>query len=240
MKTMQSRYIIYFCLLTLPCITTAQEDQTLVAPDTVEVIDNAYKLFSDIQLSHNWDGLRLSFDTISENQFNSFKDLYSPTIDTSTIAVGECPFQLEAADKVFIFKCPVGNFHGYQGYYPTLDSYLIIASSNEDGTAFLIERSTAKGVDIGGSHLAISPNNNQMIIYESGVYTDESHMSLVDISELKQLSDLNSKTSKTFYSDNWGIDQLVWIDNHHIALKITQNLNQPRRPLKVKYLKVKI
>ncbi len=243
MKPMKLDIIIYIYLITFPLILPAQPDQREMAIDTIHDLNTAWLHFTDLRLEHENRGLQLTFDTLTENSFNHFKEKYKPRVDTSfnrVVSLDDCSFQLIAADTAFVFQCIYGfPSYNFLGYFPDLKSYLVMAEGYEHWQAFLIDSVTAKGLPIFGSPV-VSPNRDLMLTYETDGYTGDSYISLVDISEFHQLQDLNSKQALGFFTEDWGIDELVWIDNSKIALKITVGHNEPRKPEKVVYLKAKI
>ncbi len=236
MNRSKPKILFFSILMALPSQIEAQFESKALVKDTVEVNKTSSWGFSKIYQESNSNSIQLKFETITKKQFLDYKLLNYSSLDTNTkgIRIDENSFQLIAADTNFIFRCEDYYYcPHYHGYYPGIDSYLIGISGNEVYDTYLIERSTSNILallefyDVGNLDPIISPNGNYMLFSGTCQYCDDlddygslSTLDFVDISQLNQLEDLRQIPTKEFSTKDWLIEEILWIDNSHIALKV--------------------
>lgn len=252
------RYLLTF-LLTLKCvISSAQIEKNNKVIDTVDVKYSIYKLFNDFHLEQDSLNLKISFSSIDKSEFETYKELYSSSIDTisNTISRSENSFSIIAADTIFKFASQIGRTHYYGGFYPTLNCHLVKISGDGICETFLIDQESAIGLALPGIYdnscyqPRISPDKTFLMIYGTCPYGDlcfeyYDHITtimIINISSKKSISELKSFRLLSF--NDWSIAEVFWIDNDFIVLKgfdaIESDENKENEQMKEKYVKGKI
>ena len=189
-----------FCFL-LPCIIFSQEGNDL---------------------------LNLSFSPISEQEFLKFKNNYDDQIvlDASKVERPGFSFFLEIDNKVEEFPCPK-DYNGcyyYDGYLAPLELYLITVGHRDYAQTFALSRKSGERIpfyspfDAAANSMLISKEEDQLLTFAVGAYDRSSFIGLYQIEQ--ENDDIYFSEFCEFQTDQWKIDELVWIDKNNFALKV--------------------
>ena len=117
----------------------------------------------------------------------------------------------------------------YKGYVPDLKSYVLNGWSVSEftfGESYIIDSVTNKEFRFqslfdGPNEIpVISPKNSYLISFANSIYEPEGacRLSLIKISQVKNQLDFNGYIY--FETNNWSIDEIVWINENSFALKV--------------------
>jgi hypothetical protein len=222
--------LFYFISLVL----SAQSEKSEKSIDTVDVTYIMYEQFSDIKLEQEIEELKIDFDSITKSEFENYKDNYRQKVDTisKTISRNENKFTLRASDTIFEFPSEIDRTFYYGGYYPYLKSHLIKVAGAGICEMFLIDEQTETGVllpafyDGSCNQPTISPDNRFLMTYGTcpegkwcyDWYNQISTISIIDISKCTSITKLSK--FKYIAINDFAIEDIFWIDNNYIALKV--------------------
>lgn len=192
--------------------------------------DSILKINQDLSFIKKLDEdseLILDFKTISEAQFLAAKNNYNNKINFDAPKIKETEFSFSVFTKVgeFLYQHKEeydgGDylFCSYGGYLEPLNLYLIYKGNRIYEYVVGIDRLTGEKINLfefskhrhGGT--CISKENNQLLFFSS---FDE-----VGLESDISIYDLEKKERKDFFTEGWCIKELVWMDAHNLALKIS-------------------
>ncbi|MGJ1350725.1 hypothetical protein ACR79P_00055 [Sphingobacterium spiritivorum] len=193
---------------------------TLVNIENNRNYDKKQSIEDSVEIYHDslYFELELNFTEISEEEFHVYKDKYNTS-------------------------CVIDSSHFIQG------SYLYIAQDcKEICDTYLCEKSTNRklrlpsGFDSGISTILLSPSCTRMIIcssYDGPDYSDyyENRAEMFVFSVTNGMGIRGIKPAFKYYSRKWSIEELTWVNEHTIALKVYE-ANQ--NTAQYKYLKTEL
>ncbi|MFS4454827.1 SH3 domain-containing protein [Maribacter sp. 2304DJ31-5] len=184
-----------------------------------------------VSYNPKWKGmeLKLSFSKISDTDFTSHKNNYDSKITKdSTVKQDSSFFAFKTSEtlyKLYNNRTTGNPRFDYFGYLEPLNSQIIGGGGDGIYEMFLVEmeRDSVAHLfafsDSNSDVPVISPDNSKLISFQSAPGSDlESYIALYDIAENSLL-----KNYITYETSEWRINEIVWIDNKSIALKVYDN-----------------
>ncbi len=219
--------LLHLLLVLLPLVSFAQEDSvTLVSG----LQDSKILEFFDVDGKE----LNLELDTINEALFLTCKNNYDDQIvyDSSNVAETEKSLYIKTlAGDYDLQDIEYPNsveyiFYGYAGFLKPLNLHFYYTSSRIYEYLTAIDCFTGKRFSVDSFYkfnlfdFLLSKENDQLLIYRSegdagvgsGMYPS-SEIKIFQVKE-KKVTELS-----VFFSEEWNIAELVWIDEHSFALK---------------------
>jgi len=218
-----------------------------------------YKQLNSIKIREEKNNkLNLSIRKITKKEFLNYKSNYTNSIikDSTIKAYPNKPFILKTDSLSYKFRCRDTPCFSYEGYIKNLNSYVIGMLGPGIGEVFLVDKKTGNGMILtspyDGSNFEplLSKNNNKIIFYSScpegkncsKYYNSASYIAIYDIKGINDLSKIRSY--RTFDTYDWVIDDLCWIDDNTIAIRIFDEIKFDKKGQDYKenlrYIKVKI
>src|SRR5690606_36553698 len=170
------------------------------------------------------------FESIDSIQFKILKNKYQNKVenDSTRIVLKDTLFTIKTAEGSRVFNIDYGQKSGakgfswteYKGYIPDLKSYVLegwAVSEFTFGESYLIDSLTNtefrfQSLYDGSNEIpVISPKNSYLISYANDMYEPEGacRLSLIKITKLENRLDFNGYIY--FESNNWSIEELIWI-----------------------------
>jgi len=227
-------------------------DGTKILPANKKAVSTKIKI-KEIQGNYVLSSLNLEFDKISEQEFLEFKNNYDNKIvlDASKVERPGFPFSLEIGNKIEEFPCPkdyIGCYY-YGGYLTPLEIYLIQVGHRGYTESFAIHRKNGEQFpfyspfDAAASSVLISKEEDQLMTFAVTAFDRVSFIGHYKIEQ--EGEDVYFSELKEFQTDEWKINELVWMDKNTFALKVYDQevwSNEANKTVlkAVKYLKAKI
>lgn len=180
--------------------------------------------------SEDEEELQLTFAKITANQFKAYKKDYHPNIEVDSSKLfkegeGGSSF-IQTSKNIIKLHCPrdFNRCSYYHGFLPKL--HLYITSFTGAGVAQIelidsvsnITHITPGDFDGGCSIPLPSKNDSQLLVYATDMF---SRASLIGIYATDSTSKrLQFDQYKGFHTEEWRIDDLIWINEKSFALKI--------------------
>lgn len=228
------KYLLTYIFTFISFGLSAQAERNQTAVDTVDVTYSIYELFSDIRLENETVELKIVFDSITESNFNTYKEKYRRKSDTISklISRTENCFSIRASDTIFEFPSIMGRSHYYGGFYPQINAQLVKVAGAGICEMFLIDQKTAIGLSLPAfydgscNQPLISENNRFLMTYGTcpdgklcyDWYEQISTISIVNISKSNSISNLN--TYRYIAINDFTIEEIFWVENDYIVLKV--------------------
>ena len=235
----------YVWLVLFPFLSLAQE-----VSDTV-LIQKEKKDLSFIHQLEEAEVLKLNFENIDEKLFLAYESNYDNKISFEEPSIKKTPFSFSVFTNVgeFLFRFREENYGGnytfcdYGGYLKPLNLYLIYQEDRLYQNFMGLDSLTGEKFELFGFNkhynagASISKKDEQLLFYAT--FEDEDLESNICIYHLEQ------KKLKNFFTEDWSIDILVWIDEQHLALKVTcviEKTEEKNEPISydIQYLKATI
>lgn len=198
----------------------------------------------------------LSFISITEKEYLNFRAKRKGKIKIDTTiqpdSSGLFIVQTKKSYYELINAESYSSSYNYIGYIPTIKAHLINHCGEGACESYLLDNEAdVKMVvpcdfDAGAIDLLISPSNTLMLVYSSydgpdyaNYYSFRSEFVIYQISKDGGIQEL--KLFKAFQTGDWSIQEIVWINDDMIALKIYEGNNSGNGPVGgYKYLKTTI
>lgn len=180
---------------------------------------------------------RLSFEKISETMFLQYKKREKKTLITSKPIQKDSFFYLNTQSKRWVFKSQVRYWqhidgelwYEYVGYDAALKMYVITQNSVSENLGFgnlmLIDsltNSQYEVVSVGDGAVETpmpSPHNRFLIYYYNYEYENKNgFIGLLKIDN-RQNPNVFLVEHASYESEDWGIEDLIWIDDNSFAVK---------------------
>lgn len=176
----------------------------------------------------------LEFDTISRSEFEGYKKMYRSkiNIDTSKVLWTDTSFVISEKNWSRNYNIAVTEeepFNNYMGYLEPLSLYLVTSIDGRNETAMfsLVDQKTGKefylnsGFDYPCVIALISPKNNFLLSWSNNEYEYNESM-LVVLKVEKQRKKFQLKGFVDFSTNQWRVQDVVWINENSIALHVDQ------------------
>ena len=220
MRTFQTLVLIFVCIIH----SYSQE------AEVVKCANCEYLYTSDYEFD---------FESIDSVAFKSFKENYIQKVvyDATRIIINDSLFTIKTQKGNRTFNMDYGGNSGrrgftwteYKGFIPSLKCYVLNEWSISEftfGTSFLIDSLTQSEFrfqslyDGPNEPPVISPQNAYLISYANSIFDSEGacRISLVKINSIE--NELDFSGYLYFESNDWTIDEIVWITEHSFALKV--------------------
>jgi hypothetical protein len=177
----------------------------------------------------------LSFKPITEKEFLNFQasQKNKTQVDTTIKPDSSGLFIVQTKKSYYelIQSNDYSSSYDYACYFPAIKSHLIYHCGEGMCEAFLLDNEAdVKMVvpcsyDAGPMGILISPSNKRILFYSSydgadygKYYSHRSEFSIYQISKGNGIQEL--QVFITFETGNWSIDEIVWINDNSIALKV--------------------
>jgi hypothetical protein len=252
------KYLLTYIFTLISLYLSAQDERNRKPSDTVDVTYSIYELFSDIRLESENIELKINFESITQSDFDTYKEKYRQKSDTISklIAQTENSFSIRASDTIFEFPSIMDRSHYYGGFYPQINAQLVKVSGAGICEMFLIDQETAIGLSLPAfydnscNQPQISKNNKFLMTYgtcPSGKscfdwYDQISTISIINISQSKSITDLN--TYRYIAINDFSIEEIFWTESEYIVLKVFDEIafdySGQDHKKKIKYLKGKV
>lgn len=203
-------------------ITSSEADFSLIPTD--------FTYENQLTTNENTGKLKFRFTKISPVEFNNYKSTYDRKMitDSTKNAPDKKYFTLRIADRTikFHYNNTCEDWQNYLGYVKPLDSYGIEGCGNEACGTYLINKSTGKllslssGQFIQGTSLPyVSKNETKFIVFTNGALSSDSGTYMILYKKDSKINAFNFAECDSFYTKEWEIEELVWVDEQTIAFK---------------------
>jgi hypothetical protein len=208
------------------------------------VVRNIFMVSNSPKLNN--EKLNLNFQNISEIQFLNYKNSYDfKIIKEKLVQHDSVKFVIESNNKVYEFNNGFGNvvypISDFYGFLVPLDSYVIGSGGSGIYNMFLLNKTTDSVINLikhtdGNDNLPrISPDNKKLISFESDWVETYINMHYIENQTIISY--------RVHTNTKWNIDDIVWIDNKNLALKVCVNFKYSKKEqncLRTEYLKAEI
>ena len=201
-------------------------------------------------LVENKNKLKIKFTKTDSINYFSFRQNYSNGIKIDTTIVNESgsSFSLIIKNEEKKFSCDIdyNNCYYYKGFLKPLNKYIITYCGTGYCRTYLLDKNTGtqnyleSPFDSECEIPSLSKNENKLIAFSSSVFDRESFIALYKKNiETKKI---DFKKYDTFYTSDWRVKEIIWIDNNSIALKIYEKYGgkSGNELINTRYLKGKI
>lgn len=201
-------------------------ESTIVKENTQIISSTKTSKFSERpKIIENKNKLEIKFSKINSTDYLEYNQNYSNRITIDTILINNpqnFTLVVENAKKRFVCDVDNNNCNYYKGYLVPLNKYILTNCGKSYCETYLLDKNTGtqdyleSPFDSECEIPSLSPNENKLIAFSSSVFDKESYIALYkNDSENKKLD-----FKKSFYTSDWRIKEIIWIDNNSIALKV--------------------
>lgn len=195
----------------------------------------------------NINDLNLKFIKIDATDYYNYKKKYSNgvEIDSTIVNKPDNSFKLIVKNKERVFSCGVNynNCTYYKGYLKALNRYILTFCGEGYCGTYLLDRKTGiknylqSPFDSECETPSLSKDQNTLISFASSVFNKSSFIALYKKNIKTQ--EMNFNEFSSFKTSNWRIDEIIWIDNNSIALKVYDKYGGIRgdKLINIRYLK---
>ena len=203
--------------------------------DNIVIVENVFFRegnISRMDLGHN-NIMNIQFEPISKEQFLNLK-AHQPDSNykfTPPMGFVATPFTIETKNTYYKFSSdPYGEERRYIGYVPEINSH-IISDCKWVCVNYLLDNQTDEKIilpsdfDGGVLGLKISASKKQLLMYSShygdnyaDIYSHRAEIIFMQIGDGKGFHKLTNP--RICIIMEWSIEDIVWIDNNSIALKV--------------------
>ena len=214
--------LLFLLLVLFPLLSFCQED---VGIDISEIQQKeAVSFIADTAEEKE---LNLKFETISEYLFLEYKNKYNDKIfyDSANVVSTENDLYIKTLAGEYHFQkieYPGSydfSFYSYLGYLKPLNLHLYESLGRMYSNIYAIDRLTGERfyVDnfsrINTYDILVSKEEDQLLIYNSEGDSPESYIKIYQL-DAKKVTEVAG-----FFSEEWNIEELVWIEKNSFALK---------------------
>lgn len=186
------------------------------------------KLSEEQEIKENKNKLKIKFTIIDSTDYFKYKQKYSNEITVDTTIVNEAgsffTLDVENAEKKFSCDIDYSNCNYYKGFLNPLSKYIITHCGTGYCGTYLLDKNTGtqnyleSPFDSECEIPALSKNQDKLIAFSSSVFDRESFIALYR--ENAETKKIELKKFDSFYTSDWRIKEIIWIDNNSIALKV--------------------
>ena len=190
-----------------------------------------YKTISNAGISEvkqHKDNLKIKFTKIDSTDYFDYNQKYHSgiTVDTTIVNQAGSYFTLDVENVEKKFSCELNynDCNYYKGFLEPLNKYILTNCGTSYCATYLLDKKTGtidylnSPFDTECENPSLSPNENKLIAFSSSVFDMVSFIALYrKNNEIKKI-DFNK--SESFYTSDWRIKEIIWIDNNSIALKV--------------------
>lgn len=209
------------------------------------------KVSEEQEIKENKNKLKLKFTKIDSTGYFDFKQKYSNDIiiDSKIVNKAGSSFTLVVENEEKKFSCDINydNCTYYKGFLKPLNKYILTyCGTGYCGTSLLdkntgIQNYLESPFDSECEVPSLSKDENKLITFSTSVFgKDEAFIALYkkNIDTKK----IDFKVFDSFYTSDWRIKEIIWIDNNSIALKVYEKYGGKTggELINTRYLKGKI
>lgn len=207
-----------------------QKDEPKITNENTQSISRPEisKVSEEQEIKENKNKLKIKFTKIDSTDYFEYKQKYSNGITVDTTIVNEAgsffTLDVENAEKKFSCDIDYSNCNYYKGFLNPLSKYIITYCRTGYCVTYLLDKKTGtqnyleSPFDSECEIPSLSKNENKLITFSSSVFDRESFIALYEKNiETKKI---DFKKYDSFYTTDWRIKEIIWIDNNSIALKI--------------------
>ena len=262
-------YIILLILSTISCRDFEREKlkiETLKDSSIIEqknepkiTIENTQPISnSDISenvseeqmVKENQNKLKIKFTKIDSTDYFDFKKKYfnGITIDSTIVNEAGSSFSLFVENEKKEFSCDIdyNNCNYYKGFLKPLNKYILTYCGMGYCGTYLLDKRTGKQdylespFDSECEVPSLSKDENKLITFSSSVFDGETFIALYK--KNVETKKIDFKEYDSFYTLDWRIKEIIWIDNNLVALKVFDGYGGKNggKLINTKYLKGKI
>lgn len=197
--------------------------------------------------------LLVKFSEIDSLQYMAFKKDYHSEreFDSSKISMYDSSFTLTINNEKERFEgdTQAEEWYIYDGFLPSLNSFVIIQCGSGYCGTILIDRETEKIQPIitpyeeapCNTEILLSKDKNKILVLTSNAFDRESYIAIYQRESTTKGFDFSRYRSLT--TDMWKVDEGIWVNNETFALlTYSEDIGCKTEgvPVKIKYLKVEI
>ncbi|WP_111542112.1 hypothetical protein [Mesonia algae] len=229
-----------------------QKNEPKVTNETTQAISSPEisEVGEEQEVKENKSKLKIKFTKIDSTEFLKYNQKYSNEITVDTTIVNEAggffTLDVENAEKKFSCDIDYNNCNYYKGFLKPLNKYILTYCGIGYCGTYLLDKNTGtkdyleSPFDSECKNPSISKNKNKLIAFSSSVFDRESFIALYKMNIETKKIDL--KKYDSFYTSDWRIKEIIWIDNNVIALKVFEKYGGKTggELINTRYLKGKI
>ncbi|WP_405399176.1 hypothetical protein [Maribacter sp. Asnod2-G09] len=247
-------YIVLLLITTLSCkdkVSEKLKNIALVEPKTELITEiNTLDNLEEQKKKEGDNKLDLTFSPIDSTQYFDYKKKYSNdvTIDSLIINKENSFFTLSIKNTEKKFSCGIdfNNCTYYKGYLNSLNKYVLTYCGVLYCGTSLLDKNTGiqnyleSPFDTECETPSLSKDKNKLISYSSSVFDKESFIGLYK--KNTETQEIDFENYETFNTSDWRINEIIWVDDNFIALKIYDKYGgiTGDKLMNVRYLKSKI
>ena len=218
-------------------ITESVKDSTLIEQkEASEIAAETTKSFVNLNDSENIqeeqitkenrNKLVLKFAEIEQNDYLRYKQEYSNgiTIDSTKVNKAGDSFTLSINNTDEKFSCGTNNSDCtyYKGFLNSMNKYVLTNCGQSYCGTYLIDKITGDKTSLESPFDSeceapvLSKDQNKLIAFSSSVFERKSFIALY--SKSIKTEKIDFKEFDSFYTSNWKINEIIWIDTNTIAL----------------------
>ena len=211
--------------------TIEQKNEPKISIKNIQPISKSNISYDDTEeqiARENKNKLKIKFTKIDSTNYLDFIQKYSNkiTIDSTIVNEAGSSFSLAVKDTEKEFRCDIdyNNCNYYKGFLSPLNKYILTYCGTGYCGTFLLDKNTGiqnfieSPFDSECEIPSLSKNENKLITFSSSVFDRKSFIALYKKDINSKKIDLNKYDS--FYTSDWRIKEIIWIDNNSIALKV--------------------
>lgn len=201
-------------------------------------------------LKENQNKLKIKFSKIDSTNYLDFKHKYSNGVETDpTIAnkYGDLFFLIVKNEKKG-FGCDTdhNNCNYYKGFLKPLNKYILTYCETDYCRTYLLDKNTGmqhyleSPFDSESNIPCLSKEQDKLIAFSSSVFKRESFVAIYK--KNTKTKEIEFSEFESFYTSDWRIKEIVWVNNNSIALKVFEKYgkNPENKLINVKYLRGKL
>jgi len=202
------------------------------------------------EIKENKNKLKIKITKIDSTDYFDYKQKYSNGITVDTTLVNEAgnsfTLAVKNADKKFSCDIDYNDCTYYKGFLNSLNKYILTSCGRGYCGTFLLDKNTGvrnflqSPFDSECEIPSLSKSQDKLIAFSSSVFDRESFIALYK--ENVETKKIELRKFDSFYTSDWRIKEIIWIDNNSIALKVYEKYGGKTGSelINTRYLKGKI
>jgi hypothetical protein len=176
----------------------------------------------------NQNKLKIKFTKIDSTDYFDFKQKYSNGIEIDSTIVNEAgsSFTIAVKNTKEEFSCDIdyNNCTYYKGFLSLLNKYILTYCGTGYCGTYLLDKNTGikssleSPFDSECEIPSLSNNGSKLIAYSYSVFDRESFIALYK--KNVDTKKIDFKEYDSFYTSDWRVKEIIWIDTNLIALKV--------------------
>lgn len=213
-------------------------------------ISEVSEVSEEQEIKENKNKLKIKFTKIDSTDYLDYKQKYSNGITVDKTIVNEAgnsfTLALKNADKKFGCDIDYNDCTYYKGFLSSLNKYILTSCGKGYCGTFLLDKNTGvrnflqSPFDSECEVPSLSKSQDKLIAFSSSVFDRESFIALYK--ENVETKKIELRKFDSFYTSDWRIKEIIWIDNNSIALKVYEKYGGKTGSelINTRYLKGKI